>query len=149
MLHLKTKIRLADKCSFWPNWISVFLKDHGNVSAPRSSFRPPVIDKHPWLVHLSPSYFLWFKKAEVYRDPGEHGGDVRAAAGGLARREDGQVQHNPRTRAQLLDTFSGQGPITESLIKIKWSFSFDVTELLPYFLVLEGEICAEFKRDCN
>ena len=115
MLHLKQrKIRLADKCSSWPDQITVFLKDHGNVSAPRSSFWPPVIGKHPWLVHLSSVYPLWYKKAEVDRDAGEHGGDVCAAAGGLARREDGQVQHNPRTGAQLLDTFSGQGPVTES-----------------------------------
>ena len=108
MLHLKqTKIRVADKCSSWPDQISVFLKDHGNVSAPRSSFWSPIIGKHPWLGHLSHSYPLWYKKAQVHRDASEHGGDVCAAAGGLARREDGQIQHNPRTWPQLFDTCSG------------------------------------------
>ena len=139
MLHLKqTKIRLADKCSSWPNWISVFLKDHGNVSAPRSSFWPPFIGKHPWLVHLSPSNPLWYKykKAQVDGDAGEHGGDVRAAAGGLARREDGQIQHNPRTWPQLLDTYSGQGPVAESVMWFNWCFSWDICKLTRILITL-------------
>ena len=111
-LRLKqTKIRLSDKCSSWFS----DQKSVCNVSASGwSSFWPPVISQLHH--HAPPALYLLWCKAQVDGDAGEHGSDVCPSAGGLAGREDGQVQHNPGAWAQLLDTYSGQGPVTESLI---------------------------------
>ena len=110
----ETNIRLADKCSSWPDQISVCLKD-GNVSVSRSSFWPPVIRQHHhcWPNPLHLFHPLWHK-AEVNGDAGERGSDVCATARSLAGWEDGEVQHNPWTWPQFLDTYSGQGLVSKS-----------------------------------
>ena len=111
----QTKIRLADKCSRWSDQKSVC-----NVSASGSCFWQAVIGQlHHWPPTAPPTHLLFhllWCKTQVDGDAGEHGSDVCASAGGLAGREDGQVQHNPGAWPQLLDTYSGQGPVTESFM---------------------------------
>ena len=121
MLYLKRrKIRLADKWFPWPDQRSVCCWKDDNVSTSRRHSRSPIT---AWERSRLPSFHLLYnsailplpcyKKAQGHWDASERGGDVCAAAGGLAGGEDGQVQHHPRTWPQLLDTCSGQGPVIE------------------------------------
>ena len=144
MLYLKRrKIRLADKWFPWPEQISVCCWKDDNVSTSWRHSRSPIT---AWERSRLPSFHLLYsaifplpcyKKAQGHWDASERGGDVCAAAGGLAGREDGQVQHHPRTWPQLLDTCSGQGPVIEMTLK----------NTLTYVVFLEGEICSKSERD--